>query len=120
MKEPESNKERGHDEDDSSVGDDSRCADTQPTARRVPPPRESVSEDGIAGSNLKGRIGRYEILDEIGHGGMGAVYKARDLRLDRTVALKTPFHDAKADQSTIERFMREAQAMAALRHPNSL
>jgi len=118
VKEPESNKERGHDEDDSSVGDDSRCADTQPTARRVPPPRESVSEDGIAGSNLKGRIGRYEILDEIGHGGMGAVYKARDLRLDRTVALKTPFHDAKADQSTIERFMREAQAMAALRHPN--
>jgi eukaryotic-like serine/threonine-protein kinase len=58
------------------------------------------------------RFGPYEILAPIGAGGMGEVYKARDTRLDRTVAVKVA-----AEQFT-ERFEREAHAIAALNHPN--
>jgi serine/threonine protein kinase/Tol biopolymer transport system component len=58
------------------------------------------------------RLGPYEILDQIGEGGMGAVYKARDTRLDRTVAIKV------SQTQFSERFEREARAVAALNHPN--
>jgi serine/threonine protein kinase/Tol biopolymer transport system component len=58
------------------------------------------------------RLGPYEILDQIGEGGMGAVYKARDTRLDRTVAIKV------SQTQFTERFEREARAVAALNHPN--
>src|SRR5256885_16127666 len=58
------------------------------------------------------RLGPYEILASIGAGGMGEVYKARDTRLDRTVAVKIC-----AEQFS-ERFEREAHAIAALNHPN--
>ncbi len=58
------------------------------------------------------RVGPYEILSRIGEGGMGVVYKARDTRLDRTVAIK------KSGQAFSERFEREAQAIAALNHPH--
>jgi len=58
------------------------------------------------------RLGPYEIIAPIGAGGMGEVWKARDTRLDRTVALKV----SKADFG--ERFEREARAVAALNHPN--
>jgi Tol biopolymer transport system component/tRNA A-37 threonylcarbamoyl transferase component Bud32 len=58
------------------------------------------------------RIGPYEIIDAIGAGGMGEVYKARDTRLDRTVAIKT------SKNQFSERFEREARAVAALNHPN--
>ena len=58
------------------------------------------------------RLGPYEILTKIGEGGMGAVYKARDTRLDRTVAIK------RSAEAFNERFEREAQAIAALNHPN--
>ncbi len=63
-------------------------------------------------------IGSYRIIDKIGHGGMGVVYKAVDVRLDRTVALKLlPGHlsGSKADK---ERFLQEARAASALDHPN--
>src|SRR5258708_21227405 len=58
------------------------------------------------------RVGPYEILYRIGEGGMGTVYKARDTRLDRTVAIK------KSREAFSERFEREAQAIAALNHPH--
>src|SRR5258708_4580669 len=58
------------------------------------------------------RLGPYEILAPIGEGGMGEVYKARDTRLDRTVAIKVS-----AEQFS-ERFEQEARAIAALNHPN--
>jgi eukaryotic-like serine/threonine-protein kinase len=58
------------------------------------------------------RVGPYEILDRIGKGGMGEVWKARDTRLDRTVAIKAP------DARFSERFEREARAVAALNHPH--
>jgi len=58
------------------------------------------------------KLGPYEILAPIGAGGMGEVYKARDTRLDRTVAIKV------SQEKFSERFEREARAVAALNHPN--
>jgi eukaryotic-like serine/threonine-protein kinase len=61
-------------------------------------------------------IGPYRIVRQIGEGGMGIVFEARDERLDRSVAVKTIRHAV--DASTRERFVREARAAAAISHPN--
>jgi len=58
------------------------------------------------------RLGPYEILTPLGAGGMGEVYKARDTRLDRIVAVKI------SNQQFSERFEREAHAVASLNHPH--
>ncbi len=58
------------------------------------------------------KLGPYEIVALLGEGGMGEVYRARDTRLDRDVAIKT------SRQQFNERFEREARAIAALNHPN--
>jgi eukaryotic-like serine/threonine-protein kinase len=64
------------------------------------------------------KLGSYEILAPIGAGGMGEVYKARDTRLDRIVAIKVlPEHIAKREDLRA-RFEREARAVASLKHPN--
>ena len=63
------------------------------------------------------RLGPYEILGMLGAGGMGQVYRARDTRLDRTVAIKT-LHAESRDPDQRSRFEREAKAIAALTHPN--
>jgi len=64
------------------------------------------------------RFGPYEIGEPIGSGGMGEVYRARDARLDRVVALKVLPTALGADSQALQRFEREAQAIAALNHPN--
>ena len=64
------------------------------------------------------RLGRYEILASLGAGGMGEVYKARDPRLNRFIAIKLLPGPAATDPNRRERFEREAQAVAALNHPN--
>jgi len=64
------------------------------------------------------RIGSYEVTDLIGEGGMGTVYRARDSRLDREVALKVIRRELAADADRVARFDREARLLAALNHAN--
>ena len=66
------------------------------------------------------RLGPYEILAPLGAGGMGEVYRARDTRLDRTIAVKVLPAELSADPQLKARFEREARAVAALAHPNIL
>jgi len=66
------------------------------------------------------KLGQYTILEEIGQGGMGAVFKANDAALDRLVALKVLTVSPIDDPRQAERFMREARALARLNHPNLL
>ena len=63
-------------------------------------------------------LGRYELLSELGRGGMAVVYRARDTSLDREVALKVMHLHLWGREEYTARFLREAQAAAALRHPN--
>ena len=66
------------------------------------------------------RLGHYEVLGPVGAGGMGEVYRARDTRLDRTVALKILPEGFATDPDRLARFEREAKALAALSHPGIL
>ncbi len=70
-------------------------------------------------NELKGKtVSHYEVLDQVGQGGMGVVYRAKDLKLDRIVAIKfLPSHLASSEESK-KRFMQEAKAAASLNHPN--
>ncbi len=63
-------------------------------------------------------VGSYEILSSLGAGGMGEVYRARDRKLDRTVAIKILPEALDEDPERIARFEREAKTLAALNHPN--
>ena len=78
--------------------------------------------DGISRPASGGRLGRYELLEEVGRGGMGIVFKARDPAIDRLVAIKVLRLDLLAGNSGIPdvraRFSREAQAVGQLSHPN--
>ena len=64
------------------------------------------------------RIGRYEILEQIGRGGQGTVYRARDTGLDRIVAIKVIDQSVADDPGYLDALRREAQLAASLDHPN--
>src|SRR5690242_7351728 len=64
------------------------------------------------------RIGPYEIVSPLGAGGMGEVFRARDLKLGREVAIKVLPEAFAADPDRLARFQREAQVLAALNHPH--
>lgn len=66
------------------------------------------------------RLGPYEVVAAIGEGGMGEVYRATDTRLDREVAVKVLPASVAGDSERLTRFEREANAVAALSHPNIL
>jgi tetratricopeptide (TPR) repeat protein len=107
--------------------------DSQPRPDRGPPAHaggtlaESAAQTGAALNDLKvfersdrpgsiGRIGSYEVLDQVGRGGMGIVLKALDPRLDRIVAIKILAPSLANDTLAQRRFLREARAAAAISH----
>ena len=63
-------------------------------------------------------LGHYEILEPLGKGGMGEVYRARDTKLDRDVAIKVLPEDFATDEDRLARLEREAHLLAALNHPH--
>src|SRR6267154_2561941 len=68
--------------------------------------------------NAGTKLGRYEILSQLGAGGMGEVYLAQDTKLDRKVALKILPADVAAHPDRMKRFVQEAKTASALNHPN--
>jgi serine/threonine-protein kinase len=82
----------------------------------TPPPGDAVTPGSLAGGLPQ--VSGYEIEAVLGHGGMGVVYKARDLRLNRPVALKMLLTGVFATAEERERFLREAEAEAGLSHPH--
>ncbi len=86
----------------------------------------SVSKDSVPSKETRAyapeetpkKVGRFEIIEVLGQGAFGRVYKARDPQLDRFVAIKVPLRGALDSQDEIDRFLREAKAAATLHHPN--
>ena len=79
--------------------------------------QQLVEERGL-GLSAGTRLGPYEIISPLGVGGMGEVYRARDSKLGRSVAIKVLPSDVARDHEKVERFQREAKVLASLNHPN--
>ncbi len=80
--------------------------------------QQQAASKGSAWGKPGGTVGqRYKVEKEIGRGGMGVVYLAQDMHLDRRVAFKVLAEELKADQQMVENFIREAKSLAKLSHP---
>ncbi len=87
-----------------------------PSIPARPAEPQFISSD--ASTTKRWIFGRYHIVEELGRGGMGIVYRARDPQLDREIAIKMLLHEEEGSQEAVERFLREARAAANLDHPN--
>src|SRR5512139_3672655 len=97
------------------MADEDRPSDQLEQLTRLPDGAPCASPSAIAPPC---RLGDFEILREIGRGGMGTVYEARQISLDRKIALKILPPEASSDPERLHRFQREARALAAIEHPN--
>lgn len=76
------------------------------------------SEECVVGLSAGTRLGPYEIVSELGAGGMGEVYRARDSKLGRLIAIKVLPSEVARDPEKLDRLQREAKLLASLNHPN--
>jgi serine/threonine protein kinase len=118
------NLEAGHDASPAVPSADSLFDDTPPPVAGVSPPKSSIEErtwsflsPPLESGDL-GSLGPYRVLKAIGLGGMGVVFQAEDPQLKRQVALKVVKPEYVAHEVARQRFLREAQAVAAINHDN--
>ncbi|HMC66535.1 MAG TPA: serine/threonine-protein kinase [Gemmataceae bacterium] len=88
-----------------------------PEAERTPSPGEPATATFVPEPEF-GRLGQYELLEKLGDGGMGQVYKARHALMDRIVAVKVIHKQHLANPENVRRFQREIRALSQLNHPN--